>query len=110
MTEDDITTGLNHNNVLTGEPFDPVPPPAYIESLIATLPTGAAGAGELWKLNHYYERLDDWNTDHGITANPFAAPAAEADRTTRSQILGEAVLRPRSWSQLVEREAIRDER
>ncbi len=77
MTEDDITTGLNHNNVLTGEPFDPVSTAAYIESLIATLPTGVAGAGELWKLNHYYERLDDWNTDHGIAANPFAGPAAE---------------------------------
>ena len=77
MTEDDITTGLNHNNVLTGEPFDPVPPPAYIESLVATLPTGVAGAGELWKLNHYYERLDDWNTDHGVAANPFAGPAAD---------------------------------
>ncbi len=33
--------------------------------------------GELWKLNHYYERLDDWNADHGIQPNPFAPPAAE---------------------------------
>jgi hypothetical protein len=32
---------------------------------------------ELWKLNHYYERLDDWNADHGIPKNPFAGPAAE---------------------------------
>ena len=36
-----------------------------------------AGRGELWKLNHYYERLDDWNADHGIRPNPFAPPAAE---------------------------------
>ena len=32
---------------------------------------------ELWKLNHYYERLDDWTRSKGIPANPFAAPAAE---------------------------------
>ena len=31
-----------------------------------------------WKLNHYYERLDDWNAAHGITANSFTGPAAEA--------------------------------
>ncbi len=35
------------------------------------------GADELWKLNHYYERLDDWNEAHGIPKNPFAGPAAE---------------------------------
>ena len=34
---------------------------------------------ELWKLNHYYERLDEWNVSHGIPANPFAGAAAEAD-------------------------------
>ena len=34
-------------------------------------------ADELWKLNHYYERLDEWNADHGIAANPFAGPAAD---------------------------------
>ena len=31
----------------------------------------------MWKLNHYYERLDEWNADHGAPVNPFAAPAAE---------------------------------
>ncbi len=77
MTEDDVTRGVTMTNVLTGTPFDALDPPAFIESVIATLPTGADGDGELWKLNHYYERLDDWNADHGIAANPFAAPAAE---------------------------------
>jgi hypothetical protein len=48
-----------------------------IERGIATLPTGAEGAKELWKLNDYYERLDDWNASHGIPKNPFAGPAAE---------------------------------
>jgi len=79
MTEDDITRGLSQNNLLTGEPFDPVAPPTSIESVITTRPTGHGGAEELWKLNHYYERLDKWNADHGIAANPFATPAAESE-------------------------------
>ena len=45
--------------------------------MIAQLPSGADGSAELWKLNHYYERLDDWNAAHGIAANPLLAPAAE---------------------------------
>jgi hypothetical protein len=76
MTEDDVTRGLNQTNILTGKAFDAVEQPSNIESVIAALPTGPAGADELWKLNHYYERLDDWNADHGIAANPFTAPAA----------------------------------
>jgi arylsulfatase A-like enzyme len=78
MTEDDVTRGLTQNNLLTGAPFEPVENPCFIESVIATLPTGADGADELWKLNHYYERLDDWNEAHGIKKNPFAAPPAES--------------------------------
>ncbi len=77
MTEDDITRGLNETNLLTGKPFEPVEHPSNIESVIATLPTGDGGSPELWKLNHYYERLDEWNADHGIKPNPFAPPAAE---------------------------------
>ena len=77
MTEDDVTRGLTQNNVLTGAPFDPVDDPCFIESVVATLPTGAGGADELWKLNHYYERLDEWNEAHGMKRNPFAGPAAE---------------------------------
>ena len=45
--------------------------------MIATPPTGVDGAEELWKLNHYYERLDDWTRSKGIRNNPFAGPAAE---------------------------------
>jgi arylsulfatase A-like enzyme len=77
MTEDDVSRGVTQNNVLTGTHFDPVDAPCFIESTITTLPTGANGEAELWKLNHYYERLDDWNEAHGIAKNPFAAPAAE---------------------------------
>jgi arylsulfatase A-like enzyme len=77
MTEDDISRGLSTRNLVTGEAYAPVDNPCSIESAIATLPTGHDGAEELWKLNHYYERLDDWNDAHGIPKNPFVAPAAE---------------------------------
>ena len=60
MTEDDISRGLGQRNLLTGEPFDALAPPVCIESVVAHLPTGAEGTPELWKLNHYYERLDGW--------------------------------------------------
>ena len=45
--------------------------------MLAGLPTGSGGAEELWKLNHYYERLDDWYADRGVAPNPFLGPAAE---------------------------------
>jgi len=77
MTEDDVTRGSTTANMFTGEAFEPVAYPSRVESVIATLPTGADGAGELWKLNHYYERLDDWDAAHGIPKNPFAGPAAD---------------------------------
>ena len=77
MTDDDVSRGSTTANMFTGEPFEPVAFPSRVESVIATLPTGADGADELWKLNHYYERLDDWDAAHGIPKNPFAGPAAE---------------------------------
>ncbi len=77
MTEDDVTRGQSQNNPVTGKPFDAVGPPTCIESVITTLPTGESGGTELWKLNHYYERLDEWNAEHGIAANPYLPPAAE---------------------------------
>ena len=77
MTEDDVTRGTTQTNILNGKPFDAVAQPSCIESVIAGLPTGDDGEIELWKLNHYYERLDEWNAEHGVPTNPFAAPAAE---------------------------------
>ena len=77
MTEDNPSKGLTQVNILNGTPFEPVGGPSNIESVIATLPSGTGGADELWKLNHYYERLDEWNAEHGIATNPFAAPAAD---------------------------------
>jgi len=77
MTEDDVSRGRDPQNVLSGATYDTVSHPSHVESVVATLPTGADGGGELWKLNHYYERLDEWDADHGIAPNPFAEPAAE---------------------------------
>jgi len=77
MTEDDISRGLHERNVLTGEPFTPVNPVSKVESVVAPLPTGADGAAELWKLNHYFERIDDWYAERGIAPSPFAPPAGE---------------------------------
>jgi len=79
MTEDDVTRGSTEVNILSGAPFEPVAPPVNIESVLTTLPTGDRGTPELWKLNHYYERLDGWYADRGIAANPFLRPAAEPD-------------------------------
>lgn len=77
MTEDQVTKGLTQANVLTGEPFEALLPPSCIESVVATLPTGDDGAPELWKLNHYYERLDEWHAERGIVAPDDRSPAAE---------------------------------
>jgi arylsulfatase A-like enzyme len=77
MTEDDMSRGQTQTNILTGVPFDAVAPPALVESVITSLPTGVDDGLELWKLNHYYERLDDWNESKGIAENPFAPPAAD---------------------------------
>ncbi len=76
MTEDEFSRGLSNTNMFNGKRYDPVAYPAKVESAIAILPTGNDGSGELWKLNHYYERLDDWNAEHGIPKNPFLGPAA----------------------------------
>ncbi len=43
------------------------------------MPTGDGGAQELWKLNHYYERLDDWYANEGVAPNPFLPAAAEPE-------------------------------
>jgi arylsulfatase A-like enzyme len=79
MTEDDVTRGVTQVNILNGTPFEPVTPPINIESVITALPTGDGGAPELWKLNHYYERLDNWYANQGIAPNPYLPPAAEPE-------------------------------
>ncbi len=78
MTEDDVGRGLTTTNMFTGASFEPVPYPSHVESVITVLPTGPDERPELWKLNHYYERLDEFDAAHGVPANPFAPPAAES--------------------------------
>ena len=78
MTEDNPSRGSSQVNLLNGESFEAVGPPSNIESVIASLPTGEEGSEELWKLNHYYERLDDWYEEQGFPKNPFLAPPVEA--------------------------------
>ena len=77
MTEDNVTAGSNQTNILTGTPFAAITGATCVESVVAPLPTGPRGATELWKVNHYYERLDEWNAEHGIAPNPFAGPPAD---------------------------------
>ena len=77
LTEDNPSKGVTQVNILSGAAFEPFSGASNIESVVASLPTGPDGAVELWKLNHYYERLDEWNAAHGVPTNPFAGPAAE---------------------------------
>jgi arylsulfatase A-like enzyme len=76
MTEDEISRGLRMTNRFTGDPFEPIGDPGKVESVIGRLPTGDAGAPELWKLNQYYERLPEWEEAHGL-ASPFATEPAD---------------------------------
>ena len=66
-----MTRGISEVNMFTEKPYDPVRYTSKLEAAIATLPTGKNGARELWKLNHSYERLDEWNADHGIPQEPI---------------------------------------
>ena len=47
--------------------------------MIVSCPPVTEGQTELWKLNHYYERLDDWYAAQGVAPNPFLPPAAEPE-------------------------------
>jgi arylsulfatase A-like enzyme len=76
MTEDEISKGLRTTNPFTGFPFTPVPEPAKVETVIASMPNGGGGA-HTWKLNHYYDRLDDWEAEHGLGAARTETPATE---------------------------------
>ncbi|MGD0394790.1 MAG: sulfatase-like hydrolase/transferase [Acidimicrobiales bacterium] len=77
MTEDNVTMGSTQVNIVNGKPFEALRAATSIESVITTLPTGEGDGNELWKLNHYYERLDDWYEAKGMARNPFLGPAAE---------------------------------
>lgn len=78
MTEDQISQGSREQNLFSGTAFAPVTAPAKVEAVITRLPSGPDGAPELWKLNHYYDRLRDWETANGLT--PFGDPAPAPDQ------------------------------
>jgi arylsulfatase A-like enzyme len=76
MTEDEISRGLRQTNLFSGDPFEPVGDPGKVETVLTRLPTGEGDTVELWKLNHYYERLDgtsevddEWEL-HNLTVDP----------------------------------------
>jgi hypothetical protein len=63
-----VSRGDIHNSPLTGEPFEAVPGPSCVESVITTVD------GNLWKLNRYYDadaRTDeqDWEL-HDLSGDP----------------------------------------
>ena len=64
--------------MFTGEPFEPVDAPVAgrVGDRDAARPAPTA-APELWKLNHYYERLDDWHPDDGHPREPVRGAAAD---------------------------------
>lgn len=68
VTEDEISRGDIHNSPLTGEPFEAIPGPSCVESVITSVD------GNLWKLNRYYDvdaRTDeqDWEL-HDLSSDP----------------------------------------
>lgn len=95
MTEDEISRGLNHVNRFTQKPYESVTGPAKVESVIARVGSGPDAAGELWKLNRYYETVDDdegveWEL-YNLTLDPEErtnlAAAAAADEV-RAHLVG----------------------
>ncbi len=107
MTEDNVTVGSTQVNIINGKPFAALSAATSIESVITTLPTGEGEGNELWKLNHYYERLDEWYEAKGVARNPFLGPAAEplfelhnitTDPEERQNRVGDA---PRVLSQML---------
>lgn len=105
MTEDQISRGTRERGRLTQEPYVPVGQPARVESVIASRPTGPDGTAELWKLNHYYERLAGWEAEHGIAWHP--PPPEPADPQWELHNLSAD---PEERTNLADREAVADTR
>ena len=77
MTEDDISRGLSRRTSSPARRTRPSTLPAISSRPSRPCRPATTARDELWKFNHYYERLDEWNAAHGIAKNPFAGPAAE---------------------------------
>ena len=54
MTEDQFSQGPHTTNPMTGAPFTAVAGASNVEAVVTSLPTGAGGGSEIWKLAHYY--------------------------------------------------------
>ena len=74
-----MTRGLTQTNLFSGEFY--AVPAAHIESVDRHAAHGPRRPSELWKLNHYYERLDELDAAHGLPPNPFAPPAPSRSRS-----------------------------
>ena len=60
MTDDQISSGLNQTNKVTGMPYTSVVQPNHIESVFAVLKTGEGGREELWKYSRYFDNPQFW--------------------------------------------------
>lgn len=60
MTDDEISSGLNQTNKVTGKPYTSVVQPNHIESVFAVLRTGEGGSEELWKYSRYFDNPQFW--------------------------------------------------
>jgi len=90
MTEDEISRGLNTTNRFTGAPYDPVEGACKVESVITRMATGPDGAPELWKLNRYYDVLDD---DEGVEWELYNLTADPTERANRADTAADAEVR-----------------
>jgi len=61
MTDDEPTRGQNQITML-GNFYASVAQPNHIETVVAQLPTGAAGALEQWKYSRYFDNNQFWTT------------------------------------------------
>ncbi len=59
MTDDEISSGLNQTNQVTGRPYDSVIQPNHIESVIAVL-KNEKGEDEVWKYSRYFDNPQFW--------------------------------------------------
>lgn len=90
MTDDQVATGPN-NIAPNGTMYAPVAQPSHLETVIAMLPTGPAGAPERWKYTRYFDNPDFWSSPgkqdvqtiiHGIVAKAGNKTATTTVKTT----------------------------
>jgi arylsulfatase A-like enzyme len=60
MTDDEISSGPDQTNKVTGKPYTSVIQPNHVESVFTMLPTGSGGQEELWKYSRYFDNPQFW--------------------------------------------------